>query len=183
MHKHATHNLMRTVMLGAQVLTAWALALGPAPYVAASQLEVIEDLFVGRHAIGPFGGIGVYQNLLLESEGFDQGDWTRVSLTATNGEPAPNTSTTAELLQNNGAPNGYAEQAVTIAAAAVADYTFSIWLQSNDRLGLLSSMARIARSSSGYRPTRTPGGVRNQYSRRGCVLPSRRNVWRTYVFS
>ena len=56
-------------------------------------------------------------------------------------------------------------------------------VQSNSRSGLPASISRIASSSRGPRPTRTPGGVRNQYRIRVRPLPRRRDGWTTNVFS
>ena len=47
-------------------------------------------------------------------------------------------------------------------AGGACGLTLSIFVQSNVSPGLLSSMARMAVSSSGRRPTLTLGGVRNQ---------------------
>ena len=52
-----------------------------------------------------------------------------------------------------------------------------IWGQLKRICGWCSSIRRIASSSSAVRPTRTPGGVRNQYRIR--VRFRRRGLWTT----
>src|SRR5207237_2400543 len=49
--------------------------------------------------------------------------------------------------------------------------------------GLCCSSRRIASSSIAERPTRTPGGVRNQYRIRDCPLPRRRALSTSVVVS
>src|SRR3989338_5676130 len=65
-----------------RVLVACSLVFLNAPVVPAREFGVVEDVYVGRHTISPFGGIGRYQNLLLRSEELDNASWVKTNVAA-----------------------------------------------------------------------------------------------------
>src|SRR3989338_2416806 len=66
-----------------RIVLSWAmvLSIAPPPAAFAQQFGVVEDLYIGRHAVTPFGGIGRYQNLLVQSEVFAT-TWADANATA-----------------------------------------------------------------------------------------------------
>ena len=88
-----------------RLVLAWALAFGNAPAVFAKEFGVVEDLYVGRNTITPYGGFGTYANLLLYSQDFSQTAWTK---------------TNATVAANVTAPNGAANGATTLSTGATA---------------------------------------------------------------
>ena len=141
------------VEMGLRVALAWALAFGNAPMVFAKEFGVVEDLYVGRNATTPYGGIGRYENRLVQSEALGT-SWTLTGLSATDGSSSPNGTTGADSLANTGAASGTGEQAVTITAAAAADYTFSVWLKAGT-----SSSASLNLTLNGTGPTNGASGT------------------------
>jgi|GEM_PF-1589310 len=112
-----------------------------------TKLEVAGDINT------PYGGIGLYENLLLRSEIFGT-TWTASQLTIADGETAPDGTTNADLFTNSAAATGYVEQAATISAAAAADYVFSVWLKSGT-----STSALLNITFNGTSPTNGASGA------------------------
>ncbi|TPW02898.1 MAG: Uncharacterized protein FD129_3128, partial [bacterium] len=112
----------------------------------AATLDVRGDLLTPTGSyLSPYGGIGRYANLLVQ---------TLMSLSATDGSSAPNGTTSADSLANTAAASGTVQQAVTITAAAAADYTFSVWLKAGT-----SSSASLDLTLNGTGPTNGASGT------------------------
>src|SRR3989338_7760773 len=71
----------RDAMLLVRVMLVWGLAAVNIPLAAAQEFGVVEDLSVGRHMVSPFGGLGRYQNLLVQSEDLST-TWADATATA-----------------------------------------------------------------------------------------------------
>jgi len=122
--------LLTHMLVGLRVIIACSILLLNAPQGLAKELGVVEDLFIGRHAISPPGGFGRYQNLLVRSEELDHASWVKSASTtvpATN-LTAPDGSTTAESITFGGAGLDTIQQASTTAAGST-QFTGSVWLK------------------------------------------------------
>ena len=145
--KSRSDSALRTPHSALRIVLALSLAFSNTPIVFAKEFGVVEDIYVGRHTMSPFGGIGRYENLLRHSETFSDATWTKLSLGVSNGQAAPNGSTGASLLTNS-ASNGSASQDIAIAPAAATDYTFSVWLKAGT-----ASTATVQLTPNGTAPT------------------------------
>src|SRR3989338_4041979 len=132
MTERVFHNVVGRIVL------SWAMVLSIAPPLPAQQFGVVEDLYIGRHAVTPFGGIGRYQNLLVQSEAFAT-TWADANATAVTvssnlaaANPSPNGTTTADRLTQAGSTVGAGlKQDVGLGPTALANrkFTFSVWLK------------------------------------------------------
>src|SRR3989338_1264375 len=123
-----------------RIVLSWAmvLSIAPPPAAFAQQFGVVEDLYIGRHAVTPFGGIGRYQNLLVRSEEFGT-TWADANATAVTvsgnlaaANPSPNGTTTADRLTQGASTVGAGlKQDVGLGPTALANrkFTFSVWLK------------------------------------------------------
>ncbi|MDB5178286.1 MAG: exported protein of unknown function [Patescibacteria group bacterium] len=76
-----------------------------------------------------YGGVGQFGNLLTYSEQFDNGAWTKTSVTAPTADTivALDGQTTAESLADSGSGGSVSQTSGT--APTNANYTFSVWLK------------------------------------------------------
>lgn len=95
----------------------------------------------------PWGGIGSYGNLLVQSEAFDNASWTKTNITAITADTIadPIGTTTAEVLATSSA-GGNVRQ-TTSTAPTNNDYTFSVWMKTAS--GTQSAILRIDGATTG----------------------------------
>ena len=76
-----------------------------------------------------FGGLGKYSNLLIWTEEFNNGGWTKTNVTNPTADTisAPDTNTTAESLADSASGGNVCQ--FTSTAAASTTSTFSVWLK------------------------------------------------------
>ncbi|MBN1587460.1 MAG: hypothetical protein JW937_08580, partial [Candidatus Omnitrophica bacterium] len=98
-------------------------SLGIGTTTPQTQLELTQDL------ASPFGGLGRYENLALQSETFTDGAWVKSTMTALTDAVGPTgAANSAATLTNNGGADGTVTQ--TIAGPTVSqDHTLSVWLK------------------------------------------------------
>src|SRR3989338_7478989 len=118
-----------------RIVLSWAMVLSivPPPSAFAQQFGVVKDLYVGRHAVTPFGGIGRYQNLLKYSEEVQQASaWGDANATAVTGSsnfaaanPSPNGTTTADRLTQGTPTAGAGLKQDVSYGSAVGDKKFT----------------------------------------------------------
>lgn len=82
------------------------------------------------NVVTPFGSLGRFQNILVQSENFTT-TWTTSNISAitSNSQTAPDGSTTAERLATSSS-GGYVQQDTSTAVSATT-YTFSVWVKSS----------------------------------------------------
>ena len=123
---------------GLRLLIAAGLALSSnGSPVWSAELEVTDRLQVLGNTISPYGGIGRYQNLALQSE--DQtttwadanGTAVTVSANFAAANPAPNGTTTADRLTqaSSTAGAGRKQDATSLGALGDRTFTVSVWLK------------------------------------------------------
>jgi hypothetical protein len=98
------------------------------PQAMAAEFEVIDRLTVGGSTVTSYGGIGRYENLLLQSENFAT-TWTATNLSGApvDGEAAPNGGTSADLMTTGGTAPGSVQQSVSAANNEI--FVLSVWLK------------------------------------------------------
>ncbi len=127
---------MRTQGFGSWMCAVLLALSSVTPPVSGAELQVMQDLNVGRNVTGPAGGIGRYQNLLKYSEAFDNATsgttWseTGVTIVADSATAAPNGATTADQLTFPNAGSVDSTQQDSGVVSTTAAYTFSVWLRS-----------------------------------------------------
>ncbi|HEY2004733.1 MAG TPA: hypothetical protein VGH44_06500 [Candidatus Saccharimonadia bacterium] len=102
----------------------------------------------GANLVTPYGGLGIYQNLLKYTEQFDQAGTWAVSGTLTvaaNSTSAPNNQTTADTLPATSSGASVAQTSTT--AVANTNFTFSVWMRTSS--GTQNANLRIDGSGGG----------------------------------